>query len=59
MKKLIPNIRNLTRRDFLRSSAVAAAAFALPTIVPASALAVNAPGERITIGCIGMILTPF
>jgi predicted dehydrogenase len=45
----------VSRRQFLRSSAVAAgAAFALPTMVPASVFGAAAPSERITIGCIGV-----
>ena len=44
----------ISRRDFLKSSALAAAGLALPTIVPSSALAANAPSNRITIGCIGV-----
>lgn len=49
--------RSTSRRDFLRRSAAAgAAALAVPTIVPASALgrtARPAPSERITLGVIG------
>ncbi len=46
-----------TRRDFLRQSALAGAAVALPTIVPARVLGRNgavAPSEQITLGVIGM-----
>ncbi|HUW20373.1 MAG TPA: Gfo/Idh/MocA family oxidoreductase [Sedimentisphaerales bacterium] len=46
--------KKLTRRDFLKSSAAAGAALAVPAIVPASVPAANAPGSRITIGCIGV-----
>jgi hypothetical protein len=48
----------LTRRDFLRqTSAAAAAAFAAPAIIPASALGragAMAPSERVTMGFIGV-----
>jgi len=44
----------LSRRDFLKSSVVAGAIFAVPTIVPASVFGANAPSNRITMGCIGM-----
>lgn len=44
----------VTRREFLKSSVVAGAIFAVPTIVPASVFGVNAPSNRITMGCIGM-----
>ena len=46
------------RREFLKSAAVASAAgFALPAIIPATALGLNgavAPSERIRMGCIGV-----
>jgi len=45
------------RRDFLRRSAISAAAVAAPMIVPASALGRDgkvAPSNRITLGCIGV-----
>ncbi|MFB0553702.1 MAG: Gfo/Idh/MocA family protein [Phycisphaerae bacterium] len=45
----------LTRRQFVKSSAVAAGAvIAWPTIVPSSVFGADAPSNRITIGCIGM-----
>jgi len=44
----------LTRRQFLKSSAVAAAAAAWPTIVPASVFGADTPSNRITVGCIGV-----
>ncbi|HOX39260.1 MAG TPA: Gfo/Idh/MocA family oxidoreductase [Candidatus Brocadiia bacterium] len=47
----------LTRRDFLKKSGAGAAAFAFPFIIPASALGAAgrpAPGNRITMGCIGV-----
>jgi len=46
----------ITRRQFLKSSAVAATGTILlgPTIVPSSVFGANAPSERITFGCIGV-----
>jgi predicted dehydrogenase len=46
----------LTRRQFLKSSAVVAAGATLawPTIVPNSVFGANAPSNRITVGCIGV-----
>jgi predicted dehydrogenase len=44
----------LTRREFLKSAAVAGATLALPTIVPSTVFGRNAPGNRITMGLIGM-----
>jgi myo-inositol 2-dehydrogenase/D-chiro-inositol 1-dehydrogenase len=44
----------VTRRQFLKSSAVAAAGFLVPTIVPASVFGADAPSERITIGFVGV-----
>ena len=45
----------VTRREFLKSSAAAAAgAFVVPTIVPASVFGADAPSNRITIGSIGL-----
>jgi predicted dehydrogenase len=44
----------LTRREFLKSAAVASATLALPTIVPSTVFGRNAPGNRITMGLIGM-----
>ncbi len=47
--------KTVTRRDFLKSSAVTAgAAIALPAIVPASVFGADAPSNRITVGCIGL-----
>ncbi|MEA3224663.1 MAG: twin-arginine translocation signal domain-containing protein, partial [Planctomycetota bacterium] len=44
--------KSLTRRDFLRTSAIAAGGVALPYFVPASALGAGgrAPSEKIVIG---------
>ena len=45
----------LTRREFLKSSAVATGAtLAWPTIVPSSVFGANAPSNRITMGSIGL-----
>ena len=44
----------MSRRDFLKGTAAAGAAAALPTIVPSTALGANAPSGRITMGCIGV-----
>lgn len=55
MKCRITKTENtLTRRDFLKSSAVAVAVLAGPTIVPSSVLGANAPSNRINFGCIGV-----
>lgn len=55
MKKgLVIRSKGVSRRDFLRGSAAAGAAFALPVIVPSSVFGANAPSERITFGCIGV-----
>lgn len=50
---MMPEANNITRRKFLRRAAAAGAAFALPTIVPSSVLAAEAPSNRITVGFIG------
>jgi len=44
----------ITRRQFLKSSAVAATGFFAPIIVPASVFGADAPSNRITLGCIGV-----
>ncbi len=45
----------LTRRKFVKTlAATAGAALAAPYIVPASVFGVNAPGNRINLGCIGV-----
>lgn len=52
-----PNKMTLTRRDFLRRTAIAAGAVGLPCIIPSSALGRGgsvAPSERIVMGGIGM-----
>jgi len=43
-----------TRREFLKSAAVTGTALAFPTIVPSVVLGRSAPGNRITMGLIGM-----
>jgi len=45
---------NITRRRFLKGSAVAATGFLVPTIVPASVFGADSPGNRITIGFVGV-----
>ena len=44
----------VTRRQFLKGSAVAATGFLVPTIVPASVFGADAPSNRITIGFVGV-----
>jgi myo-inositol 2-dehydrogenase/D-chiro-inositol 1-dehydrogenase len=44
----------VTRRQFLKGSAVAAAGIVVPTIVPASVFGGDAPSNRITIGFVGV-----
>jgi len=49
------NVKNVSRREFLKGSAVAAgAALVWPTIVPSTVFGADAPSNRITMGCIGM-----
>ncbi len=43
----------MQRRDFMKTTALATAAFGFPTIVPASVFGKNAPSNRINIGQIG------
>jgi predicted dehydrogenase len=45
---------NITRRRFLKGTAVAATGFLAPTIVPASVFGADAPSNRITFGFIGV-----
>ncbi len=42
------------RREFLKRTALAGAALALPTVVPSSVFGQNAPSNRINMGLIGM-----
>ncbi|MHC4440107.1 MAG: twin-arginine translocation signal domain-containing protein, partial [Planctomycetota bacterium] len=44
---------NITRRRFLKGSAVAATGFLAPTIVPTPVFGADAPSNRITIGFVG------
>ncbi|MBX3437695.1 MAG: Gfo/Idh/MocA family oxidoreductase [Planctomycetaceae bacterium] len=44
-------LRSVSRRQFLKSSAAASVAFAVPSIVPSTCFGAN---ERITVGCIGV-----
>ena len=48
------NSHPFTRREFLKSAALSGAALALPTLVPSTVFGQNAPGNRLTIGLIGM-----
>ena len=43
-----------TRREFLKRATLSGAALALPTLVPSTVFGQNAPGNRITVGLIGM-----
>ena len=43
----------LSRRDFLRTTAVAAAATAAPLIIPSRLLGADAPSSRVRVGHIG------
>ena len=45
---------SFTRREFLKSTALASATLALPTIVPSTVFGQGAPSNRITMGLIGM-----
>jgi predicted dehydrogenase len=46
--------KSVSRREFLKGSAAAGAAFAWPTIVPSSVFGAAAPSNRLTVGCIGL-----
>ena len=52
--KRVKRANSLTRRAFLKSSAGAAGAFFVPTIVSSSVFGAYAPSNRITIGSIGL-----
>jgi hypothetical protein len=43
----------MQRRDFMKKTALATAAFGIPTLVPASVLGKNAPSNKIQIAQIG------
>ena len=45
--------RTVSRRDFVKGGAVAAAAIGLPTIVPSTVLGAEAPSKRVHVGQIG------
>ena len=45
--------RTVSRRDFVKGGAVAAAAFGLPTIVPGVVIGADAPSKRVHVGQIG------
>jgi len=53
-REKIKKTNGVTRRQFLKGSAVAAAGFLTPTIVPASVFGAYAPSERIAFGFIGV-----
>src|SRR4051812_33955746 len=44
---------HVTRRQFVRTSALAAAAFSAPLIIPSRLLGADAPSNRIRVGHIG------
>jgi len=46
--------RTMNRRDFLRRTAVAAGAAAMPAVVPSSVFGAGAPSNRIVMGAIGV-----
>ncbi|MEW6072025.1 MAG: Gfo/Idh/MocA family oxidoreductase [Planctomycetota bacterium] len=48
-----PSPSGFTRRDFLRTSTLAAGAFAVPAIVPARVRGPHPPSERIAFGIVG------
>jgi len=54
MKSEIRKTLSVTRRQFLKNSAIAAAGILVPTIVPASVFGADAPSNRITIGFVGV-----
>lgn len=45
--------RNVSRRDFIKSSVAASAALSIPTIVPGTVFGANAPSNRVSVGLIG------
>lgn len=47
-------MRIQTRRTFLKTSALTAATISAPIYIPSSVLGQTSPGNRITIGCIGV-----
>ncbi len=53
MSKPASQRRSITRRDFVRTTAAAAGALAMPLIVPARLLGADSPGNRVRVGQIG------
>jgi len=51
--KIHPAARPVSRRDFLRHTAIATAAVAAPLIIPARLLGADAPSNRVRVGHIG------
>ncbi|HYP16977.1 MAG TPA: Gfo/Idh/MocA family oxidoreductase [Opitutus sp.] len=49
----VATVAGLSRRQFLKRSAVAGAALALPTILPSRLLGQNAPSKQVVVGVIG------
>jgi len=45
---------SISRRGFLKKTALAASVLGLPSIVPSSVFGANAPSERVTVACIGV-----
>ncbi|MDP6633331.1 MAG: Gfo/Idh/MocA family oxidoreductase [Phycisphaerae bacterium] len=45
--------RTVSRRDFVKSGAVAAVAIGLPTVVPSAVIGADAPSKRVHVGQIG------
>lgn len=52
--KTTKKVNTVSRREFLKSLAVTAAALTVPIIVPSSVFGANAPSNRVTIGSIGL-----
>ena len=53
MKKPVSPSGSVSRRDFLRTGALAASALAMPMIIPSRLLGADAPSNRIRVGQIG------
>jgi len=51
MENICNRVKTMNRRGFLKSTV---AAFSVPVVVPSTVFGANAPGNRITIGCIGV-----
>ena len=54
MSNIADKKNRMNRRDFIKASAIASAAVAVPVIVPATVFGADAPSNRITMGCIGV-----